>query len=71
MKTKFPTLEALIHPHTKTLPPPCFTVGHKFCFLNALFGFLQTLTLPSDENKLNFDSSVKRTDSQNVCGSLI
>ena len=57
MKTKFPT--PFIHPHTKTLPLPCFTIGHKFCVLNASFGLLQTLILSSDENTLSFDSSLQ------------
>ena len=45
MQTKFPTPAALIHLHTKTLPPPCFTVGHKLSVLNASFRLLQILTL--------------------------
>ncbi|GFT51213.1 hypothetical protein TNCV_5036481 [Trichonephila clavipes] len=72
MKGKVPGPAAENDPQTVSDPPPCFTVGFKFCLRNSSFDFLQTYGLPSDPNILNLLSSVNNTCFQETsCTPLI
>ena len=64
MKTRFTTPDDEIQPQHFTFPPPCLTVRTAHLGSNASCGICQTITLPSDPNKLNLLSSVHSTWSQ-------
>lgn len=55
-------------PQTITFPPPCLTVFSVYRGSNSLFFGRRTYCLPSEPNKLNFDSSLHRTFCQNSSG---
>ena len=56
-----PTPSREKHPHTIMFPPPCFTVGNMYLtFILSPFG-RRTYRMPSEANKLNFDSSLQTT----------
>ena len=61
IKTRFPTPDDEKEPQHFTFPPPCLTVGTVHLGSNASCGVRQTLTLPSDPNKLNLLSSAYST----------
>lgn len=62
IQSKGPTHSLKKHPHSITLPPPCLMVGNWYHTLFRCFFGLWTylrIFLPSDENKLYFDSSLQ------------
>ena len=61
IRTRFPTLDDEKEPQHFTFPPPCLMVGTVYLESNASCGVRQTITLPSDPNKLNLLSSVHST----------
>ena len=61
IKTRFPTPDDETQPQHFTFPLPCLTVGTVHLRSNAFRGVRQTITFPSDPNKLNLLSSVNST----------
>ena len=61
IKTRFPTADDEKEPQHFTFPPPCLTVETVHLESNTSFDIRQTITLPSDPNKLNLLSSVHTT----------
>ena len=57
INTKLPTLDDEKHPQHLTFPPPCFTVGTIHLGSSSSLVDRQTMTFPSDPNKLNLLSS--------------
>ena len=60
IKTRFPTPDDEKEPQHFTFSPPCLTVGTVHLGSNASCSVGQTITVPSDPNKLNLLSSVHK-----------
>ena len=58
IKTRFHTPDDEKEPQRFTFPPPCLAVGTMYLGSNASCGVRQTITLPSNPNKLNLLSPV-------------
>ena len=58
IKTRFSTPDDEKEPQHFTFPPLCLSVGTMHLRSNASCGVRQTITIPSDPNKLNLLSSV-------------
>ena len=68
MKSRVPTPAVEKQPQHLTFPPACFTVGTVHFGSNSSFGIRQTITFPSDPNKLNLLSSDHKMLSQKPGG---